>query len=91
LPLHRWAQRFREHLPTGGTWVMFNLGGAKERALLDRIARRRSAAPVFVEFDRESFASGAASEGRGVRTQASANHIVSTVSLHSDLRELFRP
>lgn len=89
LPLARWMQRFRAQLPAGGTWAMFNLGGANERAQLARIARRRSAEPLFVEFDKASFVAGT-SRGR-IETYSSSQGIVSTVAAGADLTQLFRP
>ena len=91
LPLARWAQRLREQLPSGGTWVMFNLGGVRERALLERVAARRLATPLFVEFDTASFERGVPDPAGRITTHASARGIVSTVSLGADLTDLFRP
>lgn len=91
LPLARWAQRLREQLPSGGTWVMFNLGGTRERSLLERIASRRLATPLFVEFDAESFERGIASADVRVTTHASARRVVSTVAFGADISDLFRP
>lgn len=89
LPLVRWTQRFRAQLPSGGTWAVFNLGGASERATLARIARRRSAEPLFIEFDKASFAKRA-NDGR-IETHVSSHGIVSTVAAGADLTQLFRP
>ena len=89
LPLARWMHRFRARLPYGGAWVIFNLGGANERATFARIAQRRSAEPLFVEFDTASFVSGA-TDGR-IETLVSSCGIVSTVAAGADLTQLFRP
>jgi hypothetical protein len=70
---------------------MFNLGGSNERALLERVAVRRSATALFVEFDRESFARGEVRPDANVRTRASSRYVVSTVALGADLGDLFRP
>lgn len=92
LPLPRWIRRSREQLPAGGTWLMFNLGDDKERGELELLARQRSATPVFVEFDRASFARSVAGNATShVRTHVSSRYVVSTVPLGADLGELFRP
>lgn len=91
LPLAKWMQRFREQLPHGGTWVVFNLGANAERAALEQVAQQRSAMPLFVEFDKDSFARDAFSAAERIRTHASSRSIVSTVPRGADLSELFRP
>jgi uncharacterized protein (DUF58 family) len=91
LPLARWAQRLREQLPSGGTWVMFNLGGMRERNLLERVAARRLATPLFVEFETPSFERGVVDADARVTTHASSRYFVSTVPFGADLADLFRP
>lgn len=91
LPLARWAQRFREQLPSGGTWVVFNLGGDADRAVLEAVAQQRAAATLFVEFDTSTYASAAPVAPTRVRTRAISRSIVSTVPHGADLSELFAP
>lgn len=90
VPLVRWMRRYREQLPTGGTWLMFNLSGAGERAELERVCAQRAAVPLFVEFELESFRAPPFESAR-VGTNATAHGLVSTVPHGADLTELFRP
>jgi uncharacterized protein (DUF58 family) len=90
VPLARWLQRLQGQLPAGGTWVMFNLGGADQRASLARVATGRSATALFIEFDKASFAKGEPGVDARIRTQNTSHYAVSTVALGADVRQLFR-
>lgn len=90
LPLATWLHRFREELPYGGTWVLFNLGDASQRLRLESIVQQRAAVPVFVEFDKHSYREAPVAHAR-VRTHASSHAIVTHVPCGADLRELFKP
>lgn len=84
LPLARWAQRFREQLPSGGTWIVFNLAADAERAALEAVARQRMAVSLFVEFAKEG-------THERVQTRRVSHSLVSTVPFGVDLSELFEP
>jgi uncharacterized protein (DUF58 family) len=90
LPLVKWGSRFRERLPHGGTWIVFNLGGVDDRITLEQLARERSAVPVFVEFDKSSYVDEVPREAR-VWTHMSSRSIVTTVARGANLAELFKP
>lgn len=91
LPLSKWARRYIDQLPRGGTWIVFNLGDGGDRAALDRIARARAATPLFVEFDKPTFLEDAPAAHARIRTHKSSQGIVSTIPRGADLTELFRP
>jgi uncharacterized protein (DUF58 family) len=90
VPLYGWLQRFREQLPVGGTWLLFNLAGEIERAALQAAAKRNSATPLLVELDAESFARGEPTATQPVTLRSEAG-IVSIVPFAADLTGLFRP
>jgi uncharacterized protein (DUF58 family) len=54
LPLSDWMARERQHLPRGGTWLLFAGDVAQRRALTAR-CRERGAVPLVVQFERDSF------------------------------------
>ena len=91
VPLYGWLQRFREQLPTGGTWLLFNLAGEIERAALQAAARDNSATPLLVELDAESFARREPAEKTQPVTLRTEAGIVSIVPYAADLTGLFRP
>jgi len=90
LPIHGWLQRCREQLPLGGTWLIFNLAGESQRAMLQDAAREHAATPLLVEFDAQSY-----TRHHDLATQPatlrSAQGMVSIVARGADLSGLFRP
>ena len=57
LPLADWMARERQHLPRGGTWLMFAGDAASRRTLAER-CRACQAVPLVVEFERDTFRAG---------------------------------
>ena len=90
LPLATWLHRSRDQLPSGGTWVLFNLGDLSQRSRLESIVQQRAATSLFVEFDKHSYAAPRDTSER-IRTHASSRAIVTRVPCGADLSELFKP
>ncbi len=80
--------RLWDVLPSGGTWLLFTPRDPSGRAALLRGARQRSAYPLYVEFDHDSFVRG--QREPHVRTQSTAEGLVSIVADGADLSTLFR-
>lgn len=87
-PLDGWLLQERERLPRGGAWLLFNLGDPERRGRLAQCVRQRGAEPLFVEFDQDSFRRPGTG-GRLVVCSSDAGILVSTVTLGSDLQQLF--
>jgi uncharacterized protein (DUF58 family) len=90
VPVHGWLPRFHEQLPVGGTWLLFNLAGERQRATLQAAARQRSAIPLVVEFDLPGFTERRETAAQPI-TLRSANDLVSIVPYAADVSGLFRP
>ena len=90
IPVHGWLPRFREQLPVGGTWLIFNLAGERQRTVVQAAARDRAALPLLVEFDTASFEHRQQPSAQPVTLRSSAG-LVSIVSHAADLSGLFRP
>jgi hypothetical protein len=90
LPVHGWLERFRGQLPTGGTWLIFNLAGEAQRAALQSSVLNRAAKPLLVEFDTRSFALRLETTAQPA-TLRSAEGLVSIVPYAADLTGLFQP
>jgi uncharacterized protein (DUF58 family) len=90
LPVHGWLERFRDQLPAGGTWLIFNLAGEPQRAALQSAVRHRAATPLLVEFDTQSFVARRDSAAQP-ETLRSSDGMVSIVPYAADLTRLFGP
>lgn len=90
LPIRGWLETCREQLPAGGTWLIFNLAGAAQRAQLQRAVRSHTATPLLVEFDTQGFAARRQATARPA-TLRSADGMVSIVPYAADLTSLFHP
>lgn len=89
-PMAAWLPQSLEQLPSGGTWVLFNLDAGRAHKTLERVAQQRGALPLMVEFEHHSFTKGEADPLSRIVTHATARSVVSTVPYGADLRELFR-
>jgi len=88
-PLGTWLGRERQHLPRGGTWLLFAGDDAQRRVLTAR-CRTHGALPLIVQFERASFSARAAGEPRTPPGARFAEHAwIAPAFRGMDLAELF--
>jgi uncharacterized protein (DUF58 family) len=88
--LRTWIAAHQAELPGGGTWVMFNLWQAHERAAMLSTAAQHHAKPLIVEFDKESFLHPS-TDPQQVTVQRMGQGAVYRVACGAELRHLFQP
>jgi uncharacterized protein (DUF58 family) len=88
-PLATWLGRERQHLPRGGTWLVFAGDDAQRRTLTAR-CRTHGAVPLVVQFERASFSARTSTEPRPAPGARFTEHAwVAPASRGMDLVELF--
>ena len=87
-PLGTWMARERQHLPRGGTWLLF-VGDEAQRRTVTAQCRACGAMPLIVQFDRATFSSRAAAQRSSAGARFTNDAWLASAFRAMDLTELF--